>query len=254
MKCPNCGADANGAFCGECGTPLKGAKCRSCKAALAPGANFCTSCGTAVRETSQGGTAPVWYLAGAALVILIVALLWPRGGNNAGAANDGRVPISQIPEEGGAVAGAVDGSPPALTGTPREQADRLFNRIMTEQAGGDTAQAKFFLPMALEAYGMAGDLDADGLYHLALLQVLGGDYTGARATAERVLATSPNHLLALSAAGNAARDEGDRAAAKKYYDRFLAAYPTESSRTDLPEYRDHGRAFPDLKAEAEKGN
>lgn len=253
MKCPNCGADANGAFCGECGTPLKGATCKSCKAPLASGANFCTSCGTAVRETSHHGVSPLWYLAGAALVIVIVALLWPRGATNGGAASDGRVPIGQIPEEGGTGA-PVAGAQGPLTGTPREQADRLFNRIMTEQAGGDTTQAKFFLPMALEAYGMAGDLDADGLYHLALLQALGGDYTGARATADRVLATSPNHLLALSAAGNAARDEGDRAAAKKYYDRFLAAYSTESARTDLTEYRDHGRAFPDLKAEAEKGN
>lgn len=250
MKCPNCGAEGNGAFCGECGIPLKGAQCKSCEAPLAAGANFCTSCGNAVRETSHGGTSPLWYFAGAALVIVIVALLWPRG--NDGAANDGRVPISQIPEEGGGA--PVAGAQPALTGTPREQADRLFNRIMTEQASGDTARAKFFLPMALEAYATAGNLDADGLYHLSMLQALGGDYTGARATADRVLATSPNHLLALSAAGNAARDEGDRAAAKRYYDRFLAAYATESARTDLPEYRDHGRAFPDLKTEAEEGN
>lgn len=252
MKCPNCGADANGAFCGDCGTPLKGAKCKGCKAALAPGANFCTSCGTAVRETSKGGTTAIWYVAGAGLLVLILALLWPRGGNDGSSPNDGRVPIGQITDEGTSAPAA--GTQPPLSGTPREQADRLFNRVMSEQAGGDTTQAKFFLPMALEAYGMAGDLDADGLYHLALLQDLGGDYTGARATAEQILTTSPNHLLALSAAGNAARNEGDRAAAKRYYDRFLAAYAAESTRTDLPEYRDHGRALPDLKTEAEKGS
>ena len=251
MKCPNCGTDSNGAFCSECGTPLKGAKCRSCKAPLQSGANYCTSCGTAVRETSGGVTAPVWYVAGAALVVVIaVVLLWPRGGDNAATASDGRMPISQIPEPSG---DAPAGTPPQLTGTPREQADRLFNRIMTEQAGGDTTQAKFFLPMALQAYDMAGPLDADGLYHLSLLHTLGGDYASARTTAEKILATSPNHLLALSAAGNAARDQGDQAAAKKYYQRFLGAYNTESTRTDIPEYRDHGRAFPDLKAEAEKG-
>ena len=247
MKCPNCGADSNGAFCGDCGTPLKGAKCRACKAPLAPGANFCTSCGTAVRETSGGKTAPVWYAAGAALVVLTAAvLLWPRG-ENRGSADDGRVPIGQLTgEESGS---ARAGTPPQLTGTPREQADRLFNRIMTEQAGGDTAQAKFFLPMALEAYGMAGELDADGLYHLALLQHLGADYAGARATAEQILAMHPNHLLGLSAAANAALAQGDTAAAKQFDQRFLAAYPEESTRTDLQEYRDHGRAFAGLQEE-----
>lgn len=204
-----------------------------------------------MRETSRGGTAAIWYAAGAGLVVLILALAWPRGGDDGGAPNDGRVPIGQI-TDGGPVAPS-GGTPPPLTGTPREQADRLFNRVMSEQAAGDTTQAKFFLPMALEAYAMAGNLDADGLYHLALLQHFGADYTGARATAEQILATSPNHLLALSAAGNAARRERDAAAAKRYYDRFLAAYDTESARTDLPEYHDHGRAFPDLKTEAEKG-
>jgi tetratricopeptide (TPR) repeat protein len=254
MKCPNCGTDSNGAFCSECGTPLKGAKCRSCNAPLTSGANYCTSCGTAVRggQSAGGVTAPVWYVAGAALVVLIaVVLLWPRGGSNA-AESDGRMPISQIPEP--AADPSAEGAPPPLTGTPREQADRLFNRIMTEQAGGDTTQAKFFVPMALQAYDMAGELDGDGLYHLSLLHALGGDFPSARSTAEKILATSPTHLLALSAAGNAARDQGDQAAAKKYYQRFLAAYDTESTRTDIPEYRDHGRAFPDLKAEAEKGS
>ena len=206
-----------------------------------------------MRGTSASVTSPAWYLAGAALVVLIaVVLLWPRGGSDAVAGNDGRMPISQIPEPAGDPAAA--GTPPQLTGTPREQADRLFNRIMTEQAGGDTTQAKFFLPMALQAYDMAGELDADGLYHLSLLHALGGDYASARTTAEKILATSPNHLLALSAAGNAARDQGDQATAKKYYQRFLAAYNTESTRTDIGEYRDHGRAFPDLKEEAEKGS
>ena len=252
MKCPNCGTDSNGAFCSECGTPLKGAKCKTCKAALEPGANFCTSCGTAVHETAATTrTQPIWYGTGAALVVLIAVLLWPRGGEDA-PETDGRQPISQITDA--QAEGSQQGTPPQLTGTPREQADRLFNRIMTEQAGGDTARAKFFLPMAFEAYEMSGPLDNDGLYHLALLQDLGGEYAAARATAERILSTSPKHLLALSAAGNAARDQGDKAAAKSYYDRFLAAYDAESTRTDLPEYRDHGRVFPDLKAEATAGS
>jgi hypothetical protein len=248
MKCPNCGSESSGAFCADCGTPLKGARCKHCKAALQPGANFCTSCGTATHESARAQTNPAWYVAGAALLVLIGVLIWPMvsgsGGNQA--QNDGRMPMSQIATEGEPQGDA----PPPLTGTPREQADRLFNRIMTEQAGGDTARAKFFLPMAFQAYDNAGELDNDALYHLTLLHSLGGDFPAARAAAERILAREPNHLLALSSAGNAARDAGDSAAARQYYSKFLSAYDAESKR-DLPEYRDHGRVFPDLKAEAE---
>lgn len=248
MKCPNCGSDSSGAFCAECGTPLKGARCKSCNAALQPGASFCTGCGTSVRG-GAARTNPAWYVAGAALVVLIGVLLWPviGGGGADNSASDGRMPIGQIPDDDAA---AQQGSPPELTGTPREQADRLFNRVMTELSTGDTARAKFFQPMAVQAYDMAGDLDNDGLYHKSLLQALGDDFAGARASAEKILSFEPNHLLALSAAAAAARGQGDTTAAQNYYRKFLAAYDAESER-DLPEYRDHGRVFADLKAEAE---
>lgn len=248
MKCPNCAAESSGSFCPECGTPLKGAACRSCNAALAAGANYCTSCGAPARAGARR-THPAWYVAGAALVVLIVVLVWPSAPAERTPESDGRVPISQMQDA--APLGGSDGTPPQLTGTPREQADRLFNRVMTEQANGDTTQARFFLPMALQAYDMAGELDADGLYHLALLQTLTRDYDAARRTAERILSGAPDHLLALSAAGNAAHEAGDRAAAQSYYRRFVAAYAKEKGRTDLPEYRDHGRVFAELKAEAE---
>jgi hypothetical protein len=146
---------------------------------------------------------------------------------------------------------APSAGPGPLSGTPREQADRLFNRIMTERESGDTAQAKFFVPMAVQAYDMAGNLDEDGLYHLSLVHQVGGDFKAARETAERILATSPNHLLGLSAAANAARADGDNSAARNYYQKFLQAFDTESKNTTRPEYRDHGRMFPELKTEAE---
>src|SRR5687768_324177 len=122
MKCPNCGSDSSGAFCAECGTPLKGARCKHCKAALQPGANYCTGCGTATNDAVPVRTNPAWYVAGAALVVLIGVLLWPvvsgSGGNPP--ADDGRLPMSQIATEDEPQGDA----PPPLTGTPREQADR----------------------------------------------------------------------------------------------------------------------------------
>ena len=252
MKCPNCGAQSEGAFCSECGSPLKGAKCRECSASLTPGARFCNNCGASsgrVAATGEAGSKLPWILAGGSALLLVGVLAWPAltGGKDS-AAPDGRVPLNQM-ETGAAPMGAGGGTGP-LTGTPREQADRLFNRIMTERESGDTTKAKFFVPMAVQAYGMAGELDADGLYHLSLVHQVGGDFKAARATADRILATAPNHLLALSAAANAARAQGDNAAARSYYQKFIQSYDTES-KAPRQEYEDHGKMLPELKTEAE---
>ena len=245
MKCPSCQTESSGAYCPECGTPLK-ATCRACKATLPPNARFCIECGAAVR---RGRSNAPWYIAGAALVALIVVVLLPGASSAPGAASPQSAPMLS----GGAETGApsADAGPPPLTGTPREQADRLFNLIMENKEKGDTAKAKFFVPMGVQAYGMAGDLDADGLYHLSLLQALGGNGRDAVATAEKILAKSPAHLLGLAAAAQGAAQAGDVKAAQGYYRRFLDAYATESTK-QLPEYRDHAAALPVYRADAEK--
>jgi hypothetical protein len=140
-------------------------------------------------------------------------------------------------------------TPPPLTGTPREQADRLYNRIMETFAAGDSAGAVFFLPMALEAYRMASPLDADGYFHLSLLQLTAGDPGGARSTAERILAERPDHLLGLAAAAQASHVAGDDAASQGYYRRFLEAYDSEVGR-ELREYVEHAPMLPALLEEA----
>lgn len=245
MNCPNCGAQAEGAFCSSCGTPLKGAKCRACQAPLVTGARFCNQCGapTGARVANQGKLP--WIVAGVAVVALVAVLasVALRDGNDTSA---GGVPLSNM--GGASVQGGAGPGP--LTGTPREQADRLFNRVMTERERGDTAQARFFVPMAVQAYELAGAQDADALYHVSLLHHVAGDYDAALAAARQVLATSPNHLLALSAAGNAARDKGDSAAARGFYQQFISAYETESA-SARQEYVDHGNMLPQLKSEAE---
>jgi tetratricopeptide (TPR) repeat protein len=133
-------------------------------------------------------------------------------------------------------------SPPPLTGTPREQADRLFDRIMRERAAGNIQAAEQFLPMGIAAYQQAGELEPDGLYHLALLQASAGQHADAVATAERILKAEPNHLLALGAAAESAEESGDSAAAGRYYERYLAAYPTEKTKTTA-EYLDHSKVL-----------
>lgn len=245
MKCQNCGAESGGAFCAECGAPLKGAKCRSCGAALPGGSKFCTQCGTSVIGQSPARSKTPWYIVGGALALLLIVLIWPAiSGDKGDRANDGRVPIGQLQD------GAAGSAQGPLSGSPREQADRLFNRVMSERESGDTARARFFLPMAIQAYSAVGELDADGLYHLSMLHSLNEDYDAGLAAAESILATSPSHLLALSAAANAARGKGDNAAARKYFDRLLAAYETESKQP-RQEYQDHANMLPQLRTEAQ---
>jgi hypothetical protein len=176
------------------------------------------------------------------LAALIVVLLFPafRPGVNS---NAGFAPAF------GGVAGEMSGRAAPLTGTPREQADRLFNRVMQASSQGDNEQVAFFLPMAVLAYRQAGDLDADGLYHLSLLETASGDPTSGLATAELVLQGSPRHLLALAAAAQAAAAMEDQAAARGYYERFLEAFPSERG-TPLPEYMDHAGIFSAYQEEA----
>jgi hypothetical protein len=256
MQCPSCKAESNGAYCPECGTPLR-AECKACGTGLVAGARFCTACGAPVR---RGATNLPWYLAGAALVVLIVLVLLPTTRRSGPAGGEGAValqPAGGPPAPGdmeaagmpSAAPGAV-GAPGPLNGTPRELADRLFNRIMQLRESGDTARARFFLPMGMQAYAMAGDLDADGLYHLSLLQGLAGSGTEGRATAEKILATSPDHLLGLAAAAQAANVAGDRTAARAYYKRLLDHYDAEAKKS-LPEYEEHRQILSAYRSEAD---
>jgi len=184
-----------------------------------------------------------WIIAGSALAALIVVLIMPalRGG-----------PRSFMPVATPAAPFAGDGSgtPPPLTGTPREQADRLFDRIMREREAGDLERAAGFLPMAIAAYERAGELDADGLYHLSMLQTAAGNPQAARATADRILASAPDHLLGLAAAADAASDAGDTSAARAYWSRFLQVFDVEKDKP-LQEYLDHSRILPEYRETAQ---
>jgi len=129
------------------------------------------------------------------------------------------------------------------TMTPREAADRLFNRVMVALGEGDQQEIEMFLPMAIDAYELVPDLDADGHFHLSLLQHAAGDYQAALNTAQRVLASDPDHLLALHAAGEAAREMGDNERAREYFQHALEVFDDEVAR-DLPEYREHESLLP----------
>src|SRR3989304_3700228 len=79
--------------------------------------------------------------------------------------------------------------------TPREQADRLFDRVMTASEGGNAGEVTFFGPMALQAYGMIGQLDADARFHVGLIEAALANDTGATAQADSLAKEFPRHLF-----------------------------------------------------------
>lgn len=247
MKCPRCGSDAAGRFCAECGAAIRPPECPSCGEAAQAGASFCIFCGTPLRRrrpaaASAGGGRVLWASGVVAGVLIIGAGYWALA----------RAEPEEAPPHSPA-AGLIPaaGAPPDLSSmTPREAADRLYDRIMRAASSGDTAEALAFLPMALDAYDLVVALDSDGHYHVSLLHALGADYRMARETAERALADAPNHLLLLGAAARAASELGDSDRANAYYARFLEAWDSERAR-GLEEYSMHAIPLAEMREAAE---
>jgi tetratricopeptide (TPR) repeat protein len=181
-----------------------------------------------------------WWMAGALLLGLILVIAYPVYG-------PGR-PATPPPVAAGPVAGAAAVDLSSMT--PREAADRLFNRVMTAVSAGDSTEAGAFLPMAIAAFELAEPLDTDGEFHLVLLRLTGEFNAEALEGAEEILSEQPNHLLGLAMAGDASLALGDSTSARRYYRRWLDAYETETAK-DLLEYRDHGPMFPEMQVKAE---
>ena len=246
--CPSCGAAGEGRFCASCGTALAGASCASCAAALTPGSHFCHRCGTPAGAgpvaTSRGfGAALPWGVAALALCCVIALVVGQRFGDRPmaagtadvldGANGQGATPIT-APGAAGAPAGQMPRAPDISQMTPAQRAERLYDRIMTENEAGNTETVKTFMPMAVAAYEMIAPLNLDQRYDLGRLGEVGGDLALARAEADTILATRPTHLLGLSLAARLARQAGDLTRARQLDARLLAAEPKERT-AGLPE-------------------
>ena len=147
VPCPRCGAATNGRFCGECGTPVGNPECGRCAARLSAGARYCHRCGTpagARGVAAQGAQSVVpWVVAGVSLLALVVVLVLDRR----------RTPQAGAAAGGGANAATAEatpsaGRPPDLSQmSPRDAADRLFDRVMRLQEEGKRDSVVFFAPM-----------------------------------------------------------------------------------------------------------
>lgn len=270
MQCRECGTEGDGNYCAQCGAPLgaAGRRCEECGAEVPEDARYCTACGAGL---PGGGDKPwtaylPWALSALALVVFAVAItLFVR--TQTSPRQSGSPPTGSLPGEeaaaspGGAAGGedggrSADGAGGAMPSagelanmSPRQAADRLFDRTMRVRAAGDTSRARFFARMGRRAYRRvpASEMDADARFHLGLLALLQGDTAAARSRAQSILENDSDHLLGLILAFRSAESGGER---ETYRERFLEA----SASADLSsraEYRAHRRLIEGLRRELE---
>lgn len=245
--CATCRTPLSGPYCSQCGAPTGPRKCRACSADLSPGARFCHHC--SVEADPSGGAKKertAWIAAAVGVIATIATVAYffgrgqqptPTGGSmgNAGNVNPttaGRAPdISQM--------------------SPRERFDRLFGRIMRAAEANAADTVMLFSPMALESYRLLGpsDVDADARYHAAMIHMVVGEFTEAKAKADTILANQPKHLFGLLIQGEVALQENDQATLAQIYRQFLAAYDAEIA-ARRREYSEHQPVLTDFKNRA----
>ncbi len=215
--------------------PAEGQVCPSCGLAILSDARFCHSCGATLDGGPGGGKRSVRMLAGvgavAALVIVGViaaAVLFKRDG---APSSSPALPTSRFNAP-------FMASPDGPQTTPREAADRLFNRIMMASEQGKRTEALGFVPMAVQAYEALPALDRDAHYHLGLIHGVAGDRGNVEKQIAALRQSAPNHLLALMLEHDNAEQAGDKTAVSRLLAAFVAAYDAEMA-TGRPEYEGH---------------
>ena len=134
--------------------------------------------------------------------------------------------------------GAAGAAPDISSMTPRERADRLYDRMMRMSSENKRDSVAFFAPMALAAYEALGPLDSDLRYDMGRVAEVSGNLDVARAQADSILAQNSDHLLGLILAQRVAQQEGDSKAADRYAARLVAVTPSELKK-NLEEYTRH---------------
>ncbi|MEZ5420384.1 MAG: zinc ribbon domain-containing protein [Vicinamibacterales bacterium] len=213
--CPACGARLHGPFCSECGA-------------------------AASRPTDQTArTLWPWAVVAVALAALVATVVTTQ---RRGAPTPATAPAT-APAAGGTATPAAGldaaGAAPVdlSTLTPVERFDRLFDRVMRADEGGDAATVTTFGPMALAAFEMLDAPDADARFHAGLIRIATGDYAGAAAEAAAIAAAQPTHLFGIllkDGSPNSNRISG----AGRGPSRVPAAYPSETV-AQRPEYPGH---------------
>lgn len=252
-RCPRCGETTAGRYCAGCGAPLRDVRCNHCGNALAAGARFCNECGSPVGAADQSASgrtegSVVRLIGIGALVVLVAFVAGEAMGRRSG------TPDVTVSDQAPIAAPAGMPSAPDISSmSPEERASRLFNRVMSYSEQGKLDSARFFAPMAVQAYAMMGPPDAHSRYDVGEIYAAVGDAVSARAEADTILAAQPNHLLGLVLAARAADMAGDAASAARFRRRLAAAAPAERAK-GLKEYTEHARDIDDALRKAGAAN
>jgi hypothetical protein len=260
--CPSCGTPASGKFCAECGATLLGVSCAACQAPLTPGAKFCHSCGTPVgagaarvaRGAPRGAGAALpaeapqrsvlpWAIGVIAVLAVVIAVAVQQQGPAAPATMGQNVPL-----DGGAggvapfaAGGGADGAvraPDISSMSPRERADRLYDRVMRLASEGKGDSAQFFATMASQAYEMLGPLDNDLKYDHGRMSEMAGNLDVAKQESDAILASNPDHLLGIILGARVAQLKNDTATRAKLLKKLLSVEKTEQAKS-VEEYTRH---------------
>lgn len=258
--CPNCSAPTTGRYCSECGAAVADAICAGCRSLLSPGAHFCHRCGTAAGtqplaplaqpQSRNTASALPWGVAAISLLAVIALLAGQRFGGSRAPSATPSASDAPFASAGAESQGGVR-APDISSLSPRERADRLFDRVMRLSSEGKTDSVQFFAPMALSVYQSLGPLDADLRYDFGRVAEVAGAAEIARAQADSILAGDSTHLLGLVLGMRAAQLRGDSAASRGFARRLLTAEPSENAKA-LPEYQRHQGDILEALAEARR--
>jgi hypothetical protein len=163
------------------------------------------------------------------VIALVVILIAQTAGD--GASSE----AAPAPLVGGAAGAAA---PDISRMSPRERADRLFERIMRLATAGKQDSVAFFAPMALTVYESLGPLDADLRYDYGRISEVSGNLDVAASQADSILQKAPRHLLGLILAARVAASRGDSARRNVLDKELLAAQASELAKP-LDEYTRH---------------
>lgn len=122
--------------------------------------------------------------------------------------------------------------------SPRERADRLYDRVMRLVEEGKSDSAAFFSTMAVGAYESLAPLDNDLRYDYGRMADVAGELDLAKAQADSILLSNPDHLLGLALAARVAERRGDAREQRRILDRLVSAQSKEMAK-NLDEYVRH---------------
>jgi hypothetical protein len=164
-----------------------------------------------------------------ALVIMVAAQQSKVTPTDANSAAMGALPLGD----------GVTRAPDISAMSPRERADRLYNRVMTLSSQGKADSAAFFASMAVQVYPELAPFDLDLRYDYGRIAEMAGELSVAGAQADSILAEHPDHLLGLILSARVAQAKGDAKTAKAREEQLVRVEKVERAKS-LDEYQRHG--------------